>query len=134
MTLLPTQNRLSHLDIGEDADRIAIGHDSSIIEHQNSPTVALHWGIREPSIRIWTDHFAKFSEREHVAGLALGVLQIYGLSPGGNLVAGRLVSLVSTRSSACHPEVKGMSTGAERSRLVGNARGADPPGAFGVLA
>ena len=49
-------------------------------------------------------------------------------------VAGRPVPLASTRSSACHPEVKGMSLGAERSRLVGNARGADTPGAFGVLA
>jgi hypothetical protein len=44
------------------------------------------------------------------------------------------MSLVSTQSSACHPEVKGMATGAERSRLVGNARGADTPGAFGVVA
>ena len=34
--------------------------------------------------------------------------------------SGRLVSLASTRSGTCHPEVKGMSMGAERSRLVGN--------------
>jgi hypothetical protein len=62
------------------------------------------------------------------------------LFPGGSLVLTRCgvvtgaASLDSTRSSACRTEVKGMSTGAERSRLVGNARGADAPGAFGVLA
>ena len=38
------------------------------------------------------------------------------------------------RSADVHTEVKVMLTGAERSRMVGNARGADTPGAFCVLA
>src|SRR5882724_11749417 len=50
-----------------------------------------------------------------------------GLAPGGSLVLAlcRVVAsaagLDSTRSSACRTEVKVMLTGAERSRMVGNA-------------
>jgi hypothetical protein len=38
------------------------------------------------------------------------------------------------RLADVHKEVKVMLTGAERSHRMGNARGADAPGAFGVLA
>jgi hypothetical protein len=62
------------------------------------------------------------------------------LFPGGSLVLA-LYSVVagaagldSTRSSAFRTEVKGMLTGAERSHMVWNARGADTPGAFCFLA
>jgi hypothetical protein len=63
-----------------------------------------------------------------------------GLSPGGSLVLAlcRVVAgaagLDSTRSSAFRTEVQVMLTGAERSRMVWNARGADTPGAFCCLA
>jgi hypothetical protein len=62
------------------------------------------------------------------------------LPPGGSLVLARCrvvagaAGLDSTRSSACRTEVKVMLTGAERSRMDRNARGADTPGAFCCLA
>jgi hypothetical protein len=63
-----------------------------------------------------------------------------GLSSGGSLVLARCrvvadaAGLDSTRSSAFRTEVKVMLTGAERSRMVWNARGVDTPGAFGFMA
>jgi hypothetical protein len=59
---------------------------------------------------------------------------------GGSLVLalGRVVAgaagLDSTMSSAFRTEVNVMLTGAERSRMVWNARGADTPGAFCFVA